>query len=214
MVRKKKDKQDIINPHMIVVKEWNLYGVFYDDDAITISFDGETVFLSKENFIQKHPGVHSVIQNYNTVDLRCWEHRKIITFWIYEIDNVQMLKAFKESVVNGNVKEVTKEGVKETCSLNLDIENLEIIFCTKIGDVTYVNKAKIDELDDTCNNMVSNHEKRISHTSSPTLKYELTLRDAELKNDRDAYFKEMDRIWTKKHGNMDVAEYHLLMYEE
>lgn len=195
MERIKKDSEDIVNPDSLFIKRWNL-NLTYHDESIAISSDGNKLYFDCSN----HLRIHLCIKNENTFDLRYWRKYNIMTMW-----------------VSGNVFDELK---KLRLLLNkyklfkqIDIDSIQFIFVEQIDYEDYIVKCNINEIENDCI-IVSNSDYRIFHLLVPLEKQKELLRDAKLREAKYNYYLMSQRAWIQKHGHIDPAFWHLLMYEE
>lgn len=191
-----KSKDDIVSPDKIQIKEWNLHLDHMDYDSVTLSFDGEYIYYS--NNLIKHPNVSNLIPR-QTLDLRYWSNSNIITCWVSNNDVIEQLKLFYKAHLFGKYKSFNK-----WLNLRFDgIYNCKLVFCDK----GYIIKCTFDELS-KINSIDDNSDLRLLHLLSPLVKMEF------FKPEKHYYYLEGEKSWLSKHGDIDPAYYHLLMYEE
>lgn len=203
-----KHKYDVVTPDLLFIKDWGLCFDYKMVDSISLSFDGNVIYCG-EGRMFTHPYIHKAIGTQNTFDSRFWIHKNVIVMWIYDSNNsIELLKNFKQAIIGNKFV-----NVKCHKKLNININTVQLIFTKLIGGVEYIIRCGFDEIDEI-DNIVPNYELRPYHIAPPLLKQQMLNNDKELQNERQSYNDEGNRAWVAKHGNIDPAFYHLLMYEE
>jgi len=203
----KKQQNDIVTPDKIIIPKWKLDLRFGKVDCISLSFDGSIIWFGS-NKTTPHPSIHRILNNDNTFDLRYWPKQNLISMWITQ-DIYSNLDGLKQAFISNNVKHVKDE----SCKLNINIKSVQFIFVELIDNEKYIVKCSIDELNEK-HTFVDNSKYRIFHILSPSSKLKMLLKDSKLRHERYCYYIFCRNAWVSKHGSIDPAFYHLLMYEE
>lgn len=162
--------------------------------------------------------------------LRIWKSYNIITMWSQGEDQVEKLKKVINLFKNGdylsffgNEKGESVIVPKENNYMHKGIDFNNLMFYweiheydTEIKDYTrYVCRAPLSELFNKGINVdIDDTKSKLLHLMTPQEKAQAIKNDEKLKKEREEYAKEGDRAWVSKHGNIDPAQYHLLMYQE
>ena len=153
------------------------------------------VFHSGKFYDGGRGGTHPFIYNRNDlwgagVDGRLWTSRKIITFWHRDGDD-DPLEAIGK--LNGQ----------------RNIEDYTIIFLGIVGGEEKIVVCPFQDLDEV--------RRKVTPMDTDNLRWMWSAnnrrRGPAKKKDNTAY-SESCRYWERRIGNMDVAEWHLLMYDE
>ncbi len=201
----------LVSPDVIRIPEMHIVLNHCLNDAVCISFDGDTLHIG--NYSIKHPVIHMKLGKNDLEDLRLWYKEKLITMWIRQSkkDVGSILKSVKKAFDSGNIVLYDITNLNEILPNGLD--DFSFIYQTTENGENYVVKCNFDELD----NVVSvreNEAHRMLHLLTPTAKKHFFETHPKEYDARMEYFKEGERAWVMKHGNIDPAHWHLLMYEE
>lgn len=156
--------------------------------SVAFSFDGETIYPSSSPI---HNTTHDKLNTHDLLDFRYYYNANLLSVWIYDEDLIiPQLRAFERAYRKGEWKP-------------FDIDMVRLMFISD-GDII---KCGFNEL-----GMVSidaNARMRAYHIAPPSIKNLIVDRGW-----KHEYFLEGERAWIMKHGNIDPALYHLIMYEE
>ena len=189
MERIKLQKHDAIAPDRINVIGWRYVFNITSRRFVTFSFDGEKVYKSKSVI---HGWAHDVLKTDDLLDFRYYPSENILSVWIYDSSLiVKQLKLFEKVYRESDWKP-------------FDIDTVYLLFSSD----GYAVKCLFRELDQI-DKIDENYKLREFHIMPPSLK-NLVI-DKDMKRE---YYKEGERSWIMKHGSIDPAYYHLLVYEE
>ena len=189
MERTPKGEKDYVTPDRIVVGAWGYRMSLGKTKTVAFCFDGKEIHVCKTPI---HNHVHERLGTHDLLDFRSYCEYNLLAVWIYDEDLIiPQLKAFKR--IYG------RDGWRP-----FDIDSVRLIFVS--GEA--VVKCGFDELD-AVGVIDRNDRMRAYHVTPPMLKGLVV--DNGWKH---AYFKEGERAWIRRHGNVDPAFWHLLMYEE
>jgi len=162
--------------------------------------------------------------------VRIWKNYNIITVWSEGEDNVEKLKKVVNLFKNGNYLSFYENEngdamivPKENNYMHKGINFNDLVFYwetteydDEIDDYSkYVCRAPLSELFNKGVNVdIDDSKSKLFHLMTPQEKAQAIQNDEELKKEREEYAKEGDRAWKAKYGNIDPAQYHLLMYQE
>ena len=189
MKRTKLGSNDRVLPDCIRIRMWGYHASIIKEKVTTFSFDGEKIYVSPTLI---HNTAHKNLGTHDLLDFRYWNERNLLSVWIYDKSLiVQQLKQFERVYRNGDWKP-------------FNIDTVELIFVSN----GYAVKCLFSELDNFTE-FDENSKFRAYHIMPPSLKRLVVDKDW-----RREYFKEGERSWVMKHGNIDPALWHLIMYEE
>ena len=196
------EENDIISPDRLRIDRMGIdIGCGDVHSAMPLSYDGSCVYYSAQG---NHMRLHDVAGSH-TFDLRYFFGCSLMSFWSYSGETGESVKGFVSAVSNGRVR-----CVDETfTALPFSTEGLKFVFTSTDGALTYIVICGCDEIHG--DGIMANEDLRAYHLASPVMKKSLV---PGLSGWRRAYFKESERAWTRKHGDIDPAYYHLLMYGE
>lgn len=189
MEKVKLGNKDCIAPDHIHVRAWGYRIGIIKQRNETFSFDGESIHVSPTII---HNTIHENLETHDLLDFRYFYGKNLLSVWVYdETLIVLQLRRFEKAYRNGSWKP-------------FDIDEVQLIF-TCDG---YAVKCLFSELDGI-SGIDANSNLRAYHVAPPSLKRLVTDESW-----RHGYFLESERVWVARHGNVDPACYHLLMYEE
>ena len=134
------------------------------------------------------------------IDGRLWENLKIMSIW-----------DLNKGIVQKNIKGCLTD-LEQRYKINLS--DYSLLYNTG-KDV--VKKISIDEFlgrEHQPSDASDTSYERELHLMSPTQKQQELQTNDEYKKRREAYAKASQNAWISKHGSIDPAYYHLLMYQE
>lgn len=178
----------LITPDRLYIPELDIACRFDEPDADVFVFHSG-------KFYNGGKGGHPFIYNRNDlwgagVDGRLWRRHKIITFWHRDGDDDPL---------------ETMAKVNTQCN----IEDYTIIFLGIIDGLEKIVVCPFQDLDEA--------RRKVTPMDTDNLRWMWSAnnkrRGPAKKKDNTAY-SESCRYWEKRIGSMDVAEWHLLMYEE
>lgn len=177
-----------VTPDRILVQEWGYDLYILRNQSLVFTFDGKTIH---HDFGLCHSYIYGKIRR-PAIDLRYFPEKDVIAVWVDDtVDIVLWLKDFEAAYRKGEWRP-------------FDIESVRIVFSQN----GYAVRCGFSELD-AIGWMDENQSLRGIHTLRPMLK-----RMVVSPKWRTEYFREGERSWIMKHGNVDPALYHLIMYEE
>lgn len=189
MERIKLRERDNITPDRIQIRDWRYIFNVTARHFVTFSFDGEKVH---ENETKIHNWAHDTFNTDDLLDFRYYASENILSVWVYDSSLiVQQLKLFEKVYRAGDWKP-------------FDIDTVRLLFSSNGYGVRCLF-SELDQID----TIDENYKLRAYHVMPPSLKNLVVDKDV-----KHEYYKEGERSWTMKHGNIDPAYYHLLMYEE
>lgn len=190
-----------IDPDHIYIEEENIKINISFEKQITITYLNDTVYIGN---IILHPGIHNELKNSDGLDIRIFPDYKFVTIW------PQQSKIYFKSLLD--IKNKLKIGdyilLDDSEIDNLDISDFYLVF-----DDDIIYKYKISELgniDLEYFELKYDHRERTFHILTPVEK----IKSEDFKMDKHFQYIQSNNYWRNKIGNLDVAEYHLLMYEE
>lgn len=221
MEKVKYKEKDCVNPDTVCVSDWGIEAHCEENDAVPVIYtkrllkDGYGPILTTNNKGMYHAELNIIIGNYlekkgisyissrsKDIYIRIWLNRNIISCWkpwdtndingCKEIikDVVKLLKSGNFNTFNTNgisIEELPKE--QNTLQNDIDFSKLMFYWADEIDDEygypeKFIFRAPVSELFRTTSTEKTN------------------------------YYKEGEKAWVAKHGDIDPAYYHLLMYQE
>lgn len=193
-----KHKTNTVTPDRIIIPDLNINIYFRDNDQIAGTLCDNVLYFSTV-----HTDIYKTFSLNSGIDFRIWIERKIIAFW-FDQDNIfKQLKTIKDKLINGDFVCINKH-IDKT-----DISEFTIIYKYN-KEIMYKTVKEIIKNPDT--EYSNNRKERFLHITSPILKK--YLESPKDKQDKYQYYLEGCEKWVNIIGNLDVAEWHLLMYEE
>lgn len=188
-------KDDKISPDIIKVRDWDIDVSYHRErEKWALTFDGSLIYTGKH---LTHKTLWSRAGWKPVLDLRFYGGRNLLAVWSDGKGTRESLIAFRDAW-----REAGRPGP--------DLERAEIIFADTEGCAV---RCSLDELDDA-GEVAENKDLRYFHVVPPALKIRLLEKNGSLRDERREYFREGDKSWVRKHGDIDPACWHLLMYEE
>lgn len=203
-----KSLEDIVTPDQIIINSLNISLRYSKNKNNSLSFDGEYIYVSDEIKPRSHPYIHSKTKKYDTFDLRYWPEAKLLSAWI-DGDIIERLTSLKQAFKEGKIKNLNGDIIESP----INIDDVMFIFVEEIDYEECIVKCKLDEIDDS-HIIVQNDNLRLFHLLSPTAKAKELRINKKLQEAKHHYYLMYKRSWISKHGHIDPALYHLIMYEE
>ena len=116
---------------------------------------------------------------------------------------------FKEWLDIHGVKEGTPEYYNK---VPINLSEYDLVFLYKKDNDLEIIRCSLEEFYDICSgNIIENFYERQYHILTPTDKQRLKMR---YNKNHINYIKENTKKWKDKIGDMDIAQYHMLIYGE
>ena len=198
---------DIINPECCYIKDWNINLSCLDNNIISLSYYNNTLYSV---FNQVHNTRHRrYCDESDYLDLRLWTDKKIICLWTYNINNiVDILINIQEKLENADYI------CENDIPIKIDLSEYNIIFTIKDDNIIKIVKCTLQEFYDYPDfNILDNLYQRQYHIFSPEQKEKIR-NTSRFKRKQKMYYDEANKKWTDKIGDMDIAQYHMLIYGE
>lgn len=202
-----------ICPDQVYVPDLDLNLRFYDSDSFVITYLNDIVYVANNI---THPQIYMKLgkrKDRDGIDVRLWRNRKILTVWLKKSLEEIILSLFqiRDKLLEGNYVYIDKIYRRKEDSTKIDISDYSFVF--EYGRHVYC--YTFDELSIKYSEIINETKDKdltqlpIFHVLSPLdkIKYQN-------EEEKHLYYLEDKKYWYDKIGNMDVAEYHLLMYEE
>ena len=192
----------VATPDKIIVPEWNIklrmgMGTY----TIALTYLDFKLYVSSRNHPMLYKDLHI---NELGFDVRIWPKDHYVTFWCDET-NKATVTAWLKDIQQKIEKRDYSAGPFFLGKKNLDITGSTLIFMGIIDNETYVIKCDWDSF--------LSEDFELADTFSRRMFLPLIERNSRLLN-RKAEYDETARFWEHKIGKMDIAQWHLLMYEE
>ena len=190
-----KHKVNIVTPDRIIVPDLNIKVYFRDWDQIAGTLCNNVLYFSTV-----HGDIYKTFSLNSGIDFRIWIERKIIAFWFDQDYIFKQLKVIKDKLINRDFICINKHIDK------IDISDFTVIYKHN-NEVVYKTVKEIIENPDA--KYSNNRNERFLHITSPILK-----KYFKSTKDKYKYYLEGCKKWVNTVGNLDIAEWHLLVYEE
>ena len=185
MERTQLHKEDQITPDRIRISSWGYDLMAFRNRSTAISFDGTEIY---HGFGPCHPPIYEKHPGKQFLDFRYYPQENLLSLWVYNPDTiVPQLLEFKTAY-----EKMKDKPFPPTAKL---------VFLSKGTAVS----CPLEEIS-TIVTIDDNSYLRQFHVLPPTEKPE--------RSDREELYRLSERAWVANHGTMDIAEYHLLAYEE
>ena len=199
-----------VTPDKLFIREWGLDEDINNAPNITFALIGEVLHLSKD----VHPRMYSrnrLGEGYSGFDGRIYTNKKVMMFWQYGTENTlqYVLKVIDKVCFSDFKSDV------EVLSALVDFRPQDYVFIYLVehNNEPYICKCSYDDL----KNLARDPNYKLSDTSSlrpfhllpPQIKLNFVTHE-----EKKTLYNMSCGYWAKRIGNMDVAEWHLLMYEE
>ena len=185
MERTELHKDDNLTPDRIVISSWGYDLMAFRNPSTAISFDGMKIYYG---FGPCHPPLYEKYPDKEFLDFRYYPQENLLSLWVYTPDTIiSQLLEFKSSYDSMDEKPFppTAKLVFLSKGVAVSCPLDEIPKLTTIDDNSYLRQF---------------------HVMSPMEKPQ--------HSDREELYRLSERAWVANHGTLDIAEYHLLAYEE
>lgn len=186
-----------VSPDFLEIPEWGYNLKFAAKDSITIAYNKKELLLTKLPHYKTQMGTGFFA--------RLWTDSKILTWWYNPDYNPYVTLWEIIDLIGCNVK----------CTIDVDMSVVG-----NIADYTVVFSKDRDTivrepLKELKYNSIpygyNNTRERVFHTMSPLEKKKREKENASIREWKHQYYLEDCKVWNKLIGNMDVAEYHILI---
>lgn len=190
-------RTNVVDPDTIDIPEWNIHLFFRNEQNLTVSVIDGKVYVYKNG---EHRRIRWKVKSKNGIDARIWLKQKLISTWTEGGNVWKAIWKIKEALKSGDF-------IKWDDEQSIDISDFQFI-------IKGPKKFTFDEIKQFIENehypdLLDNCYYRPFHIILPSDK-KLYLNKEYIIN----IYKENEKFWTDKIGSLDVAEWHLLMYEE
>lgn len=199
-----------VTPDLINIPMWGYLLYYTQDDAVSISYDGISVSIVGHG--AAHPLARRLFKHFNkTFDIRLWKDSKVVSIWTTpEYEMFKSLIDIEKAISSNSYKHLYGE-IIHIGNLN----EYKFLFCEqKLLDVYVVRCNLLDLKDLNEKSIVSNELERKWHIWTPEEKIQRLNENRILRLERYSHYRTMCSKWEHKIGNMDVVEWHLLIYED
>ena len=208
MLVKPYTQDNIVTPECCYIKDWNINLSCKDKNIISVSYYNNTLYVVFDN-------IHNYIHRKNSnlpdyLELRLWTDKKIICIWTYNINNIaDILYNIQEKLETADY--ISNEN---HTPIKIDLLEYDIILTVKEDDEIKIIKCSLEEFYDYPTfNILDNIYQRQYHILTPEQK-EIMKKSRRFKQLHKSYYDEANKKWSDKIGDMDVAQYHMLIYGE
>ena len=184
-----------ISPDNIEVSEWGYKLLYNQKDAITVSYNRERLIISKQ--------YHGQLPITEGFFARIWLDSKVISWW-YNPE-------YNPYIMVWEIIDILQENKRCTlCPEAYKIGNLREYTAVFLKDALTIVRMPVHELSPLLFNFQHDNRRcRNFHIIPPYKKKKLEKTDASMQMWKHLYYLEDCKVWTKRIGSMDVAEYHL-----
>jgi hypothetical protein len=217
----------VATPDRLIIPDWGMNFLFYENCNVTFTYYKNKLYVGND------VAVHHIMYSHfrfmeEGFDGRIWYKYKIFTFW-YNADNcdmsrervVEMVKDMKERLLNGDYiyYEHIIPGMKkkrEEPPTRIDLSEYTFIFIATIDGNPEVVKCDYETFINPGFELFDTFKIRFFVTigrGRGVVRNWMVDSIKEKKQEKTAYELSCE-YWENKIGNMDVAEWHLLIYEE
>lgn len=200
-------QDNIVTPECCYIPEWSISLSCQDKNTVSMTFYNDNLYCVFD-------GIHDVEHRKNEnledyLDLRIWTDKKIIAVWIKDKRFAHILLRIEHKLRDGDYK--VNNGY-EPISINL--AEYDIVFLSKEEDHLNIIKCPLYEFyENEDMNIQSNTYERQYHILTPMQKEQMK-KSGRFRKKLNSYYSEGDKAWKDKIGDMDIAQYHLLIYGE
>ena len=209
MFKIKYSQEDNITPECCYIKDWNINLSCKDKNTISISYYNNTLYAIFDSIHDTNHRKNSNLSDY--LELRLWTDKKIICLWTYNINNIT------DILYNIQEKLETADYIsdKNHTPIEIDLSEYDIVFTTKEenNDIKVIKCSLEEFYNYPTFNILNNLYQRQYHILTPEQKESLK-RSGKFKHYHKKYYDEANKKWNDKIGDMDIAQYHMLIYGE
>lgn len=194
-------------PDRLVIPEWGYSIQFYSCEGVVFTYIENALYVGMTPVV--HPIMYSKYKfKEHGFDGRIWIQQKVLTFWF---DCSKTKKEFCNDIMTVRQKFLDRVFVsfseKEPFLLDIDISDYTFIFIGVIDGKNMIIRCDYDSFFSEDFELFNTYTLRFFRPFRRVKKEELKPGD---KTEYQRYCE----WWVNKIGSMDVAEWHLLMYEE
>lgn len=212
-------KKNAATPDRIVVPDWGLFLIFYEGDNVTWTYINNTLYAGKKPFL--HPPLYFEYNiTKNGFDGRLWLEEKIFTFWwcadrmdFGQKEIISWTKTVREKLKTGDWIVPSLKGVEAIHPEKVDIADYTFMFIATVNGVPSIVRCDYEEFIKGDFEIYDCSKLRY-FTPSNQSPYLSRLRKRKEEPTEKSQYQLSCEYWDRKIGAMDVAEWHLLMYEE
>lgn len=199
----------VVTPECCYIKDWNINFSCKDKNTISISYYNNTLYAIFDSIHDVKHREHSNLPDY--LELRLWTDKRIICFWTYNINNIaDILYDIQEKLETADyISDESHTPIK------IDLSEYDIIFTIKEenNDIKVIKCSLEEFYNYPTFNILDNLYQRQYHILTPEKKESLK-RSGRFKQIQKKYYDEANKKWSDKIGDMDIAQYHMLIYGE
>ena len=200
-------QDNIVTPECCHIPEWNISLSCQDKNTVSVAFYNDTAYCIFNGIHDVKHRKNNTLEDY--LELRLWTDKKILAIWITGKDNMKdILKRIQQKLFDADY--IVNEGYEP---IGIDLSEYEIVFLKKSEDELNIVKCSLDEFYNSDFNIMNNIYERQYHILTPMQKEQMK-KSGRFRNEFRKYIKEGNKVWNDKIGDMDVAQYHLLIYGE
>ena len=211
----------------------------YDIPRVLTSYYGATYHYDLVDMIHKsllNQGKEYICDRRNDVYARIWVNENVISCWSSSKLSGDEIKQIVVNIVNDikennylsftpNMNPITSklEPVPQnenTLASHINFDELTFYWKQRDEDENGYDfecafREKVNNLLSSDNDInIDDSQQKLLHLMTPAEKANAIKNNDELRKEREEYFKEGEHAWLNKHGDIDPAQYHLLMYQE
>lgn len=217
MLKIKYSSEDIVTPECCYIKKFDIDLSCRNANTISISFYNNNLYCIF-NGIHNIEHINHSSEN-DFLEFRLWTDSKILAMWIYNSSTViNTMKIIQEKLFNGEYiievqEKYGKYKIVDDCDkIPINLSEYDLVFLYKKDDDLEIIRCSFEEFYNICsNNIVENFYERQYHILTPNDKQRFKIK---YNKNHINYIKENTKKWKDKIGNMDIAQYHMLIYGE
>ena len=208
-------KLNSATPDRIFIPEWNIGCKFYMEEGVTWTYYHNLLYAGKRPLI--HPSIYTA---YNFKDMgfdgRLWTDFKLFTFWwccdcgFGKKEIITWTKEIAEKFRNGDFVLPKVARLKTDLPDTVDITEYTFMFNGIVDGAEKVIKCDYDTFIKGEFEIYDHKKLRFFRQKDIELGEKILYGESKEKSQ----YQLSCEYWDRKIGSMDVAEWHLLMYEE
>lgn len=204
----------IVTPDCVCIPEWGYNVGYRTNTSLTVTFTDNELFVSPSRELTHYTIPINRKGRKSIFELRIWPEYKIVVWWSnFNVDLYQTLITIKDKLKNSEFEFFQRHRCYNDISHNIDITDYLFLFCEIIGGTKYIVKCDLEGLERISKEKTTEFDSQLLrkyHICYPLRKQELIKNNPSLQEWRHLYYKEDCKVWTKKIGSMDVAQWRLL----
>ena len=210
VIKIKYSQEDIVTPECCYINKFDLNLSCRDTNIISVSFYNDIVYCTFNSIHNIKHTKHILEKDF--LEFRLWTDSKILVMWIYNNSTIiNTMKTIQEKLINCDYIIENQEN-QNYSKVPINLSEYDLVFLYKKDDDLEIIRCSLEEFYNICSdNIMENFYERQYHILTPSDKQRLKMR---YNKNHINYIKENTKKWKDKIGDMDIAQYHLLIYGE